>query len=135
MTLRGPKSKRKPVIQITMNIRTALVIAVALTGAAQLAAQPMLPSEGRPHPGVFEKMPEEVKALVQQFQQERLALLEDRRTLAEALRNATEEERRLLISQFHESNRERVELQRQLRNQIREQMRQLRDEHRRGGQG
>jgi Spy/CpxP family protein refolding chaperone len=74
--------------------------------------------------------PDALRDLIEEFKAQRQDLLAARQALVEALRNATEEERRALIDAFRKENRERLKAEKELRKEIRRRLQELRRQRR-----
>lgn len=77
-----------------------------------------------------------LKALVEQFQAQREAMIAERKALMESLKTMTKEEKAAAIKAWEESHRTDLQANRELAKQIRDQLRQLREDRRsRAGNG
>lgn len=69
---------------------------------------------------------DQVRALIQNFREQRENYLKERQALLERLREAARADREALINEWRAFNRDNLEAQRELAREIREQLRQLR---------
>jgi Spy/CpxP family protein refolding chaperone len=77
--------------------------------------------------------PDALRDLIEEFKAQRQDILAARLALVEALKNATEEERRTLIAQFREEQRDRIAAEKELRKEIRRRLQELRRQRRGDG--
>jgi hypothetical protein len=126
----------------TMKFR--IITLTALAGALLLPVAVRAQSAGTgpgPGPGPVVEgvdttdttLPDDLRALIQQFREQRQEILQARQQLIERLRNCTEEERRAIIDAFRQEQRERLQAERELRREIREQVMEMRRNRRQGG--
>jgi hypothetical protein len=77
---------------------------------------------------------DELRGLIQQFREQRHEILQARQQLAERLRTCTEAEREAIMEQFRLEQRERLQQERELRRQVKEQTMEIRRQRRMAGQ-
>ncbi len=78
-------------------------------------------------------LPDDLRALIQQFREQRQEILQARQQLVERLRTCTEAERQAIVDAFRLEQRERLQAERELRRQIREQVMEMRRHRRQAG--
>ncbi len=81
------------------------------------------------------ELPTDVQSLVDQFREQRSALLEARKAALAGLKDATQEERRAALEALRESQREQAGAQRDLARDIRRELRDLRRDRAGSGDG
>lgn len=77
---------------------------------------------------------DDLRALIQQFREQRQEILQARQQLAERLRTCTDAERQAIMDQFRLEQRERLQQERELRRQVKEQTMEIRRQRRMAGQ-
>lgn len=121
-------------------MKKLIAILILAFSAAGLLAQNGPPAE-RPAPnglglGMFNNrvdistLPTELQDMINQFREQRTTFLQERKALFEELKNMTQEQRRARIQELRTQTRLALEAQRELARQIRQELRNLRQERR-----
>jgi len=107
-------------------------------GAALNASGQQTTNVPPPHsltPPAFDlsKLPADLRALLAQFKDQRSTLVATARSLQDALKGATKEQREAILHQFAADNKALIDSQRELARQIRMELRTLRHQRPAGG--
>lgn len=125
-------------------MKLSIITLAAIAGALLLPVAARAQSTGAgPGPGPVVEgvdtsdttLPDDLRALIQQFREQRQEILQAREQLVERLRNCTEAERQAIVEAFRQEQRERLQAERELRRQIREQVMEMRRHRRQAGGG
>lgn len=124
----------------TSLLKMALLAVTMTAGAAFAQERPEGVENRRPSNDQIRiprgvELPTDVQSLVDQFREQRSALLEARKAALAGLKDATAEERRAALEALRESQREQVGTQRDLARDIRRELRDLRRERAGSGDG
>lgn len=115
------------VAAMTFPLKSLLVAALVASAGAVYGADavPTAPRMGRPDvPAAASSS--DLQKLIERFNTSRDQILAERQALLEQLKNATAEQKRAIIERNQAEQKERIDAQRELGKQIRDEMRKLR---------
>jgi hypothetical protein len=105
-----------------MSLAASLMLAATINAADSRPAKPEKPD-------LATSVSPDLQKLIDQFTQQRDALIADRSALLEQLKNATADQRKALLDNAEAKNKQLLEAQRSLGKRIRDEMRKLRETH------